>query len=166
MRGTVVYRCIAPTWLKVRHLLPVSSQGPPTGDFVCHDSLMPIFFNVLAILFALLTAGAYWYGTQESLFWAYPWYDIMLHLMGGLSIGSWASAVVLRMRLRPVASFMFVIGAILVLAGAWEVFEYVAGLVREEGYLVDTTQDILNGLAGGLTIWIFATLFYKNSYGQ
>jgi hypothetical protein len=122
---------------------------------------MPLLFNTLSILFALLTGGAYWYGVQESLFWIYPWYDIMLHLLGGLVIGFWASAVAARLKLKPISAFFLIIVTVVGGAIMWEVFEYVIGFEQDAAYVVDTTADLLNGLIGGFATALFYILLYK-----
>jgi hypothetical protein len=113
---------------------------------------MSLIFNALALLFAVLTAGAYWWGVRESLFWIYPWYDIMLHILGGLVMGSWAIAVVERLGMRSFDALKLILGIVLAGALLWEVFEYIVGFNSGEGYVADTLADITNGLLGALLV--------------
>jgi hypothetical protein len=123
---------------------------------------MPLLFNILAILSALLTAGAYWYGVQGSFFWIYPWYDIMLHLMGGVVMGLWASAVSARLHLSPLHSLIFSMGIVIGGACVWEIFEFLVGFERDiGGYIRDTSADVLNGVIGGGAVATLYSIFNR-----
>ncbi len=124
---------------------------------------MPTLFNTLALCIAVLTAGTYWYGVDQSFFWAYWWYDIPLHLLGGLVMGLWACAVGARLQLVPRHTFLLVLFIVLLGGIVWEVFEVALNLVRKDGYWVDTVADLGNDIVGGMTAWILYRFVYKKS---
>ncbi|MBC7836881.1 hypothetical protein H7X87_03855 [Acetobacteraceae bacterium] len=129
---------------------------------------MALIFNALALFFAVLTAGIYWYGVEQSFFWIYDWYDSMLHVLGGITIGFWASAVALRLQLPVRRAFFTVLGLTLLGAVAWEIFEYAFHFVRQEDYILDTLTDIMNGLAGCVLAFsgLWFVLLREKTHGE
>jgi len=126
-------------------------QGPPTGDFVC-KKFMPTLLHILAIVCAIATAGTYWWGIEQSFFWIYPWYDVLLHIMGGMVIGFWACAVALRQKCSKGDMLILVLLVLSIGVTTWEIFEYVAGFSNSD-YVLDTAGDVVNGFIGGLLVW-------------
>lgn len=116
---------------------------------------MAIFFNVSALVMTVLLGGLFWYGIEESLFWYYNWYDIPLHLLGGVVMGLWGAAVATRLRLSVAHAFVFISAVALFGSVAWEVMEYVSGLtIFEPGFTQDTALDIVCGVVGALSVLI------------
>lgn len=113
---------------------------------------MPLLFDALALLITGLIGWLYLYGTDNFLFWYYPWYDAPLHILGGVVIGLWGSAVASRVRLSTRATTLLVGALALVVGVAWEVMEHVAGFreLTDVGYFVDTAQDLACTLGGAL----------------
>ncbi len=93
-----------------------------------------------------------------SLYWTFWWYDMPLHLLGGIFIGLF----VLWLRFfsgyfgapgipSGARVFCFVVIATLVIGIGWEVFEYLWGHTWSvEGYWLDTSTDVAFDLVGGL----------------
>lgn len=54
---------------------------------------MAILFNILTVLSVSTMGFLYWIGLDRFYFWYYPWFDNPLHLIGGLTIGLWGSAL-------------------------------------------------------------------------
>lgn len=85
-------------------------------------------------------------------YWRYPWFDVLMHYLGGLSIA--AFLVALLERFRPWA---FVACFAIAVVG-WEVFEYIFGVMRKSNYVFDTGLDLLLDTVGAITIYLFARL--------
>ncbi len=149
-----------------------SQRISPQRGIFCTDALvgnkleyayMPLFFDGLALAVTALIGWLYLYGTDNFLFWRYPWYDAPLHILGGIVIGLWGSAVASRMRLRPLYTTLLVAVLALLVGIGWEVLEQVAGFreVTDVGYWVDTAQDLVCGTAGALAVIGLYWAFYK-----
>ncbi len=101
-----------------------------------------------------------------SLYWLYAWFDLPIHLLGGLWIGLF---VLWIMRVCGVASPTKLVWGIavsvLVFGLGWEVVEYTRKSVVEihvgSPYAIDTLQDIIMNLAGGALACAIAELLPK-----
>ena len=123
---------------------------------------MPIIFHTLALGIMLVIAWLYWLGITESYFWLYWWYDIPLHLLGGLVIGLWGCAVAAKRNLNPRQTLILVLMLVIVGGVAWEVFEHIAGLTRDGGYWFDTIKDLFDDLVGALVpLIMYRSLYIK-----
>ena len=81
------------------------------------------------------------------LYWQYAWFDVPMHLLGGIAIATFLVAILLSRRPR-IFSVLFALALI-----AWEVFEYVFGIPREANYVFDTALDFLMGTLGGIAVY-------------
>jgi hypothetical protein len=122
---------------------------------------MPTFFNLFALLLAVLTAVAYWWGVDNSFFWIYSWYDILLHLLGGVVMGLWAAAVAARMHLTPLRALLLVLFIGVIGGVAWELFEIAFNMIKADNYWLDTFADLGNDIVGGLVAWLLYLVLYK-----
>lgn len=104
-------------------------------------------FIVQAALFLLL-AGLFSAGLYFYLQWLWWWYDIVLHLLGGV----WVALVLmwLAMVSRQVPRIVPVLLGVLVVGVLWELFEVVVGMPRAANYTFDTSLDILNDVLGSI----------------
>ena len=119
---------------------------------------MPLFFNILALGMTALLGWLYLYGIEHDLFWIYPWFDVLLHSIGGFVMGSWACAVSSRLSL-PLRPALFLVGATALMGGvAWEGFEYLFAL---QGGLLDTVSDLVLGVAGALGALVLYALISR-----
>lgn len=112
----------------------------------------------LIVAIFLVNAAAmkfYWYST----IW---WFDIPMHFMGGFWLGLWVlwlyvyarrSEKLVRMR----SALMALVIGVLVLGGAWEVFELgIDSFITIKPHnLVDTASDLCFDLAGGLSAFLY-----------
>ncbi len=98
---------------------------------------------VLILVGVLHITGLYYY-----LQWYYWWYDLVLHFLGGL----WVALAItwLWLALSRKVRIVPILLAVLVVGGAWELFEYVIGSLREGNYFFDTSLDMLMDALGGL----------------
>jgi len=106
---------------------------------------------------SLLTAVLDYIGTILYLYWTTGWYDYMTHFLGGLTIGVliiWA----LRLEARSLKSFLLVFLGVMIVGGAWEVFEYLIGAISPiQSYEVDTVHDLIMDALGAFVAFWFAT---------
>ncbi|MBP9701972.1 MAG: hypothetical protein KBD47_03280 [Candidatus Pacebacteria bacterium] len=94
---------------------------------------------ILALVTSALVLSLHLYGTEHALYFYYPWYDLLLHFLGGAALAffiliftkSWKKALI----------------GMLILATGWEIFEYVLNIAGEN-YIVDTTIDFIMDLIG------------------
>ncbi|HVZ75861.1 MAG TPA: hypothetical protein VG934_01155 [Candidatus Paceibacterota bacterium] len=123
-------------------------------------------FNFLALLFAAATGGLYWFVIANSLFWRYPWYDIPLHLLAGMAIGSWAGGVAAKYKFTLGEMFLLAFFLALGVGTFWELFEYSSGITRgEPGYWLDTTKDLFNACVGTLpAVALYWFVYRKRDY--
>ena len=105
-----------------------------------------VVFLTLGGLFALTHVFA----TITSLYWYYPWFDVVMHFWGGLLIVL-GVRVLNHLQLVKKTNKRTVFGIALLMMLAWEVFEYTIGFVSQSTYLFDTIKDIFVGGLGVLT---------------
>ncbi|MFZ1987770.1 MAG: hypothetical protein WAV21_01915 [Minisyncoccia bacterium] len=108
---------------------------------------------LLAALFASsLLAGLHMWALTDFIYWRYRWFDTVMHLLGGITIGIFAVAL-----LRSYRPFAFVL-VVATIAIAWEIFEASIGIAVFPGvnYTWDTAHDILNDTLGAVLVYIVA----------
>lgn len=84
-----------------------------------------------------------------SLYWQYPWFDVLLHFLGGL----WVFLVLVWIMERFHIGYttLLIFFGVLMVGGLWELFELWAGIPREANFVLDTSIDILMDALGGLS---------------
>ena len=71
-----------------------------------------------------------------------------MHFLAGFVGGSATYGVLSRLG-KP--SVPLVLAAFLIVAGAWEIFEYINGIAyNHEGYRLDTLNDLVLGVSGAI----------------
>lgn len=119
---------------------------------------------ILICLVATLHLGAIVF----YLYWTFWWYDMFLHLLGGIFISLLAVWVsFFSGYLRPHLSFTtgtvlcIALGSTLAFGIGWETFERALGHTWSiEGYSLDTMSDLLLDLAGGLLGFLYVMRRY------
>ncbi len=121
------------------------------------------------IILIILAIGNY-LGVKFNLYWFYRWYDIPMHILGGL----WVSlfSVFLFNYLRRFFPIYFsrlnisyvVFFVILFITICWEIFEIFGGItfIKDTGYWLDTISDIFNAYIGGAVTYLFFIRKNKN----
>lgn len=111
--------------------------------------LMALFFNILALGVTALLAGLYIADIDLSFFW-------VLHILGGIIMGSWTAAVSARRDLPVRSAFLLLCAVVAIGSFGWEVFEQALGLASGA---LDTLLDFLFGIGGALAaFFIYALL--------
>ena len=113
------------------------------------SSILYIGFGLTVLLWALNFIALTFY-----LYWSISWYDIMMHFLGGLMTGVLAMWF-WGLEERSVSSFLLLFASVMIVGGAWEVFEYVNDLTfSTQEYKIDTIVDlVMDGLGGIFAYW-------------
>ena len=102
-----------------------------------------------AIVLVVIAVLDIYFGLEQRYFWTISWWDIPLHILGGLWVGLFGAWALLILNIR--VSVMQCIMAALLIGGAWELFEYAAGLGGSVfmSYRLDTAKDLFDDMVGG-----------------
>lgn len=123
--------------------------------------------NRYRILWFLLAAASFacvhGVAVTLSLYWYYAWFDILMHLWGGilLGVGVHVLSPISPLPVRPTTGVVLL--TLLVATLSWEVFEWFAGLYDPVAYAADTVKDIVVGFAGGLLAHLFLMKRYNRT---
>lgn len=125
------------------------------------DKLLQQLALIVFAVFILNTAGSF-FGWYTLL----PWYDKLMHFLGGVWLGFvsvWVLYRLVRQGAFPVVLFLvcILLGTIL-----WEVLEYfVQHITRAPGALAnmpDSISDVIFGMLGGFVALLFIRRKLKN----
>ena len=89
-------------------------------------------------------------GLSFTLYWSYWWFDLVVHAVGGLSIGLFATYFFASRRLAACVALSVIV--------CWEIFEVFivhVPIVDESLYVIDTITDVMIGMAGASAAWLF-----------
>ena len=109
-------------------------------------------FSILVFLTALNLVGI-----TFSLYWRIWWFDIPAHALGGISVAlgaAWLSTVRGR-----APTFLFCIGATILVGVAWEIFEATFHLTEFPQDTLDTIKDLCMDTTGGVLAFLFVRMF-------
>lgn len=121
---------------------------------------MPSITVWFFLLFAVFFATVHKVAIAASLYWYYPWFDIVMHFWGGIlvALGVVALASLRIIRLKPDLKTTLMV--LFIAMVSWEVFERSVGLYSPDTYVFDTSKDLLVGFLGGITGYL---LFHKRT---
>ena len=103
-----------------------------------------LLLSILLLTLHLLALAHYWY-------WVYWWFDVMMHLLGGVTLGVFF--VALSRTPRPL---LYLVLTAVCFVG-WEVIEYVGGISRNEpNFTFDTAHDLLDDVLGATAVYALA----------
>ena len=115
-----------------------------------NKSLTTFFFTA-----SFLFVGAHVVAMHFSFYWYFWWADIVMHSWGGVLVGLGVHVLASLSSVPVRATLPWVVTALLVATLSWEVFERSFGLFNPDGYLLDTSIDILLGFTGGILAHLF-----------
>jgi len=96
------------------------------------------------------------------LYWTVGWYDVMMHFLGGLTIGVLVMWV-LGFENRSWKNFLIAFIAVLIVGVGWEIFEYINGMTfSTEKYAEDVFHDIVMDSLGAIVAYLFSTSSSKS----
>ncbi len=118
----------------------------------------PFSLLILGIVILLHVLGSYF-----SLYWAYPWFDMVVHIMSGLWIALlilWLASImgqINSLREYQAKSFLIAIVSAVLIGVVWEILENISQVtfVNANNYNYNTALDILNDGLGGLLAYIY-----------
>lgn len=113
-------------------------------------SMRKLLFLQLYVLLAV--AALHILGTALFLYWAFWWYDILVHFLASMWLGLLASWTSLIWGVQP--RMWFVLGCVLVVSLGWELFEFGIGATQWSTFFratsLDTALDVVVNVIGGL----------------
>ncbi|MDP6249422.1 MAG: hypothetical protein QGH26_01135 [Candidatus Pacebacteria bacterium] len=130
----------------------------------------PLFLTnfILVLIIGILHISA----MQFFLYWTFPWFDNLMHFLGGLWFGIFSiwffffSSVAKKFTLQLSARNIFTvsIASVIVIGVLWEIFEIYAGvLVFATDYPLDTSVDLLMDTLGAVTASLYAVWKFQRS---
>ena len=128
----------------------------------------PLFwkrFNI-ALAFLVLVGILQLLAAKYNLYYHQAWYDIMMHFLGGVTVG--LALVSLATLTRPITTrrqlLWYIFWGIIAVGMAWEIFEHVANIQETFGptNLPDTGLDLVMDTIGAFVAIIPFTNWFKN----
>jgi len=103
-----------------------------------------------SLVLAIVLLAVHLYALQNYFYWHHRWFDIPMHILGGITIGAFLLAF---LSARQARFYFFCM--VLVVVG-WEVFEYFGHIsTGQPHYWLDTFKDMIDGLIGaGVSLYI------------
>jgi len=127
-----------------------------------YDTMYRMTIRVVLFLTTLFVlAMTHFVAQQFYLYWVYVWFDIPMHILGGICVALGFSIlpffnINLPSKYTKLGAYLAVVFFVSVL---WEIFEYMNGisLVLEEYFVTDTIMDFIFALFGGAIGYYIAT---------
>lgn len=112
------------------------------------------------LFLSLLVVGVVGYLDHQARllfwYWEYPWFDVLMHLMGGIAVTAFMMWAAERF-LPTYAPYLVAIPALIAVGVSWEVFEWFAKAPSEVDYVLDTVTDlVMDGVGGALVISLYS----------
>lgn len=127
--------------------------------------LFLISFIIISIIGAL-----HYLALKFYLYWVFPWFDILMHFLGGL----WVGLIVMWFlffsgfinkninETSRVRVFYVSILSVLIVGLLWEVFEFYTGvMILETNYGMDTIIDLIMDILGASVAATYVLVKYK-----
>ncbi|MES2931825.1 MAG: hypothetical protein V4682_04010 [Patescibacteria group bacterium] len=105
-----------------------------------------------ALILAGILAFLQHYALANLLYWHYPWFDTMMHFLGGLTVATFG--IVLLAKRRALVFLVAMFG----IAVGWELFELLINAEREANFAFDTSLDLLMDALGMTVTYLTARL--------
>jgi hypothetical protein len=97
----------------------------------------------VALILSALLLALHLYALDTYFYWYYRWFDIPMHILGGVAVGAFVLAFLSSKRM------VLYFPAMIAVVVGWEVFEYIGRIsTGQPDYWFDTGFDIVNGLVG------------------
>lgn len=113
---------------------------------------MRLYWLFSALILASILASLQHYALANLWYWYYPWFDTLMHFVGGLTVATFGIALLAKRRALIFLSAMFAIAA------GWELFELTINAQRETNFYFDTSLDLLMDAVGMSIAYIAARL--------
>jgi hypothetical protein len=131
-------------------------------DFAKSMSTKKIFISSFLVLISVAVFN--YIGIKYNLYWIYNWYDIPMHILGGLWVSLFSIYLYTYFDKDIFASdyhkkvLKIVILSLTFMTISWEIFELLGKLTfLSDGkwYWFDTIKDIIDGFIGGMIGYYF-----------
>ena len=116
----------------------------------------------------IITAFFNYIGGKYFLYWIYQWYDIPMHILGGLWVSLFSIFLYTNfykdISIHCKKLSMFVFFTLLLIALSWEIFELMGKITfLSDGiwYWIDTIKDIIDDFIGGMIGYLLYCYFTK-----
>lgn len=103
-----------------------------------------------ALVLSALLATLQFQALEHLWYWEFPWFDTLMHFIGGLAVGTFGVAFLGSWR-----PWLFLAGMVGIALG-WELFELVINAEREANFAFDTALDILMDAVGMSVAYVLA----------
>jgi hypothetical protein len=127
----------------------------------------PLFKEITVL--TIMVAGLHLLALKLFLYWTTNWFDIPMHFLGGLLIGlimvfvCYVSGYFNFPTTHQGSVFAVVLGGVLVVGLAWELWEIFVGLTDVIADQADTILDVIMDMLGGLVALGYAkSLLWNN----
>jgi len=118
----------------------------------------PFSLLVLVVLILLHVLGSYF-----SLYWVLSWFDVLVHIVGGLWVALvflWLASVmgqINSLKEYRAKSFLIAFVAAVLIGVIWELLENYTQItfIKASGYSLNTALDIFNDGLGGLLAYLY-----------
>ena len=119
--------------------------------------------TILFLIAASILSVIHIIALKLFLYWRFEWFDIPMHALGGavVALGVFTAYDLRLFKNKVLLKVLPVMGAVLTMAGLWEVYDIMIGFPVEENYTLDTTLDIIMGLIGGYVGYLVANNIRK-----
>ena len=113
------------------------------------------------IFLSILVAVLHQIALVLFLYWIVDWFDILMHFLGGLTIGIAAIyffyySGIFKLHTDKLFYVFFVtLGSVLVVGLSWELWEIFVGFTDVLNDQVDTITDIFFDIIGGFTAFLY-----------
>lgn len=120
--------------------------------------------KILTLILLIIIAALFLPDLIYRWSWEFWWYDILLHLLGGVFVG------LLLISYFPRAKLSSFLGALLLIGFLWEGFEILLDIyllaknlpaIYMWDGLIDTVADLVFDIIGGLALWFGYYAFYR-----
>lgn len=111
---------------------------------------MRLYWLLATLVLAAALAFLQYEALQNLWYWRYPWFDTLMHFLGGITVASFAIALLAKRR-----ALLF-LGGMLAIAVGWELFELGINAQREANFAFDTAVDLLMDALGMSIAYITA----------
>ena len=124
---------------------------------------MITYICALIVLAALLAAHVC---GLDGYYFIYPWYDIMMHILGGVGVGLFLAAIFKSYKSGVLFERRTIIIGVIFVGLVWEVFEMYYHLTAyplwTKLYYLDTVKDLIDDTIGGAFIAYIVTRTSNN----
>ena len=119
--------------------------------FMKHKLLFLVFGVIILVGFLHFAATILYF------YWTINWFDILMHFLGGLSIGllaiwiAFASGIYKKAAPRLSEALLSSLLVVIVVGVGWEIFENLNGLTQStESYPLDIIHDLIADVVGSI----------------